>query len=258
MELTKTPPLPPTTRILIDMLIGYFYNAYQLGVPLGVQWTPSPTNPVHWLVVGPSGTGKTVFSASLVARIALHVPDTKIWVASYKDDDFFQFCHGIEGARYRFFNDSVSAIQEFKDILDARLGGDPDRSFRLLWVDELAAMVTGLPRAESTFVKDAISSTLQTGRSLNCQILVSVQRGDSAYFNNGSKENFGNLVFLGPHISKESAAMFGVDRATLSPVTGRAGYYIINGNTEAIQPIQVPIIKDTTKLKAALLNGITQ
>lgn len=245
------------TRTLIDMVIGYDYNAYRLGVPLGVQWTPSPTNPVHWLVVGPSGTGKTWYSASLASRVSLHVPDSKIWIASYKDDDFFQFCHGIERARYRYFNDSVEAIREFKEILDARLGGDPDRSFRLLWVDELAAMVTGLSKVESTFVKDTVASALQTGRSLNCQLLVSVQRADSIYFNNGSRENFGNVVFLGPNITKEAAAMFGIERATLPPVTGRAGYYIVNGNSEEIRPIQCPIIKDPSKLKVALLRGIT-
>lgn len=242
------------------MIVAYEYAAYQLGIPLGVHWTPSPTNPVHWLIVGPSGTGKTVFSASLAARIAIHVPGAKIWIASYKDDDFFQPYHDIETAksRYRYFNDSVEAIREFKAILDARLGGDPDRSFCLLWVDELAAMVTGLPKSEATFVKDAVSMTLQTGRSLNCQLLVSVQRADSVYFNNGSKENFGNIVFLGSHISKEAASMFGVERTTLPPVRGRAGYYIINGNSEAIRPIQCPIIRDTSKLKAALLDGITR
>ncbi len=239
------------------MLIGYEYNAYRLGIPLGIHWTPSPTDPPHWLVIGPSGTGKTIFSASLAARVALHVPDSKIWIATYKDDDFFQPYHGIHGVRYRYFNDSVEAIQEFHAVLEARLGGDLDRSFCLLYADELAAMVTGLSRAESTFVKDAVASILQTGRSLNCQILVSVQRADSIYFNNGARENFGNVVFLGPNITKEAAGMFGIDRATLPPVTGRAGYYIVNGNSEAIRPIQVPVIKDASKLKAALLKGIT-
>lgn len=240
------------------MVVAYEYAAYQLGIRLGVQWTPSPTAPVHTLVVGPSGTGKTVFSSSIAARCALHVPDTKIWIASYKDDDFFQFCKGVEGARYRYFNESVEAIRDFYDILQARLGGDLDRSFRLLWVDEVATMLKCLPKSEGTFVRDAISAVLQTGRSLNCQILVSALRGDSEFFNNGSRESFGNIWFLGPHISKEAAAMFGVDRATLPPVKGRAGYYIVNGNSEAIRPIQCPIIRDTTKLKAALLAGITR
>lgn len=238
------------------MIVAYEYEAYQLGIPLGVQWTPKPTNPVHWLVVGPSGTGKTWYSASIAARIALHVPQAKIWIASYKDDDFFQFCHGVEDARYRYFNDSVAAIRDFKDILDGRLGGDQDRSFRLLWIDELAAMVTGLPRADATIVKDVVSMGLQTGRSLNCQILVSVQRADSTYFNNGARENFGNVVFLGPNITKEAAGMFGIDRATLPPIRGRAGYYLVNG--DSARPIQCPIIRDTTKLKAALLDGITR
>ena len=178
-------------------------------------------------------------------------------LASYKDDEFFQFCHGIEGARYRYFNECVEAIREFYSILEARLGGEPDRSFCLLFVDELAAMVAGLPKAESVFVKDAVASILQTGRSLNYQILVSVQRADGTYFNNGARENFGNVWLLGPSITKEAAGMFGIDRATLPPISGRAGYYIVNGNSDAIRPIQCPIIRDTTKLRAALLAGIT-
>lgn len=201
------------------MIIGYECKPCQLGVYIPVYWTPSPTDPPSFLTVGPSGTGKTMFSATIAGRAVLH-HGAKLWIASYKDDDFFQFCHGIEGARYRYFNDSVEAIREFKAILDARLGGDPDRSFRLLWIDELAAMVTGLPKAEATFVKDAVSMALQTGRSLSCQLLVSVQRADSVYFNNGAKENFGNIVFCGPHISKEAAAMFGVSLATLPPPSG--------------------------------------
>lgn len=240
------------------MLVAYEYAAYQLGIPLGVHWTPSNVEPVHNLVVGPSGTGKTVFSSSIAARCALHVPDTKIWIASYKDDDFFRPFHSVNGARYRYFDQSVEAIQDFYAILQARLNGDSDRSFRLLYVDELAAMITGLPKAEATFVKDAVASILQTGRSLNCQILVSVQRADSAYFNNGARENFGNIWLLGPSITKEAAGMFGIDRAILPPVKGRAGYYIVNGNSEAIRPIQCPIIRDTAKLRAALLSGITQ
>lgn len=239
------------------MLVGYEYNAYRLGVPLGVQWAPSPTAPPHWLVVGPSGTGKTWYSAALVARLVLHRPDVKIWISSYKDDDFFQFCHDVTGVRYRYFNDSVETIREFYTILESRLGGDQDRSFRLLWVDELAAMITGLEKKSAEFVKNAVASILQTGRSLNCQILVSVQRADSTYFNNGARENFGNVVFLGPNVTKEAAGMFGIDRSTLPRVTGRAGYYIINGDSEAIRPIQVPIIKDTAKLTSALLKGIT-
>lgn len=241
------------------MLVAYEYAAYQLGIPLGVHWTPSPTNPVHTLVLGPSGTGKTVFSASLAARVALHVPDAKIWIASYKDDDFLSFCKDVEGARYGCFNDgSMAIIREFRSVLDARLGGNQDRSFRLLWVDEVATMQKCLPKADSIFVRDTISAALQTGRSLNCQVLVSLLRGDSEFFNNGARESFGNIWFLGTNISKEAAAMFGVDRATLPPVKGRAGYYIVNGNSEAIRPIQCPIIRDATKLKAALLAGITQ
>lgn len=231
--------------------------ALQDGRQESIYWAPGPTSPVHWLVVGPSGTGKTVFSATLAARIALHVPESKLWIASYKDDDFFQFCHDVEGVRYRYFEDSMEAIREFYEILEARLGGDPDRSFWLLWVDELAAMVTGLEKKQAEFVKNAVASILQTGRSLNCQLLVSVQRADSAYFNNGARENFGNAVFLGPNITKEAAGMFGIDRNTLPPVTGRAGYYIVNGDSDKIRPVQIPLIRNMDKLAAALLKGVT-
>lgn len=110
------------------MVVAYEYEAYQLGIKLGVHWTPSPTNPVHWLVVGPSGTGKTIFSATLAGRCALHVPGSRLWIASFKDDDFLQFCKGVEAAHYRYFNDSVEAIRDFYSILEARLGGHADRS----------------------------------------------------------------------------------------------------------------------------------
>ena len=244
------------TPILVDMLVAYDYNAYRLGIKLGVQWTPGPTAPPHWLVVGPSGTGKTVFSASVAARAFVH-HSAKVWIASYKDDDFFEGYHDADGARYYYFSAAVDGIRDFYTILQKRLNGDRDRSLRLLWVDELAAMVTGLEKKEAEFVKNAVASILQTGRSLNCQLLVSVQRADSTYFNNGARENFGNVVFLGSNITKEAAGMFGVDRAALPPVTGRAGYYIVNGNSEAIRPIQCPIINDDAKLKAALLKAIT-
>ena len=75
------------------MLVGYEYNSYKLGVALGVHWTPGPTAPPHWLVVGPSGTGKTVFSGQLAARMVLR-ENARLWVANYKDDNFFQFLQG--------------------------------------------------------------------------------------------------------------------------------------------------------------------
>ena len=238
------------------MLVAYDYSAYRLGVKLGVHWTPSPTAPPHWLVVGPSGTGKTVFSATIAARAAVH-HGAKAWIASYKDDDFFEGYHDVDSVRYYYFSAAVDGIRDFYDLLQGRLGGDRDRSLCFLWVDELAAMVTGLEKKEAEFVKNAVASILQTGRSLNCQLLVSVQRADSTYFNNGARENFGNVVFLGPNITKEAAGMFGIDRAALPPVAGRAGYYIVNGNSEAIRPIQCPIINDDRKLKVALFHAIT-
>ena len=238
------------------MLVAYDYGASRLGVPLGVHWTPSPTSPPHWLVVGPSGTGKTVFSSTLAARAVLH-HRAKLWIANYKDDDFFTFCQNRTGSRYYRFKAALDGIQDFYERLEARLGGDPDRSLCILWVDELAAMVTGLEKKQGEQVKNAVASILQTGRSLNMQILVSVQRADSTYFNNGARENFGNVVFLGPNITKEAAGMFGIDRDALPPVTGRAGYYIVNGNSDAIRPIQCPIVNDTAKVKEALARGIT-
>lgn len=237
------------------MMIFYQYSAYQLGIPIPIDWTPSPTAPPHWLIIGASGTGKTVCTATLLARIMLHIPESRLWIASYKDDDFFSGFQSSEGRYYRF-KEAVKGIAEFCAILEARLAGDPERTHCFLWVDELAALVTSLPKKEADFVKNAVVVILQTGRSLNCQIFVSVQRPDSTYFNNGARENFGNIVLLGGHMSKETAGMFSIDRDALLPVTGRAGYFIQNGNNEAITAIQVPVIRDTKKVKAALLDGI--
>jgi len=40
------------------------------------------------------------------------------------------------------------------------LDGDLDRSFRLLWMGELAAMVTGLEKNQAEFVKNTVASIL--------------------------------------------------------------------------------------------------
>ncbi len=98
------------------MQIAFDYAAYQLGVPLGVHWTPGPTSPVHWLIVGPSGTGKTIFSSTLAARMVIH-GNAKLWIGSYKDDDFFQFCRREQQPiRYYAFNEAVTAVEEFYHI----------------------------------------------------------------------------------------------------------------------------------------------
>lgn len=241
------------------MQILYDYNAYQLGIPLGIDWTPGPTAPVHWLVVGPSGTGKTICASSIAARCCLHMDNTTLFIASYKDDDFFSFAkeHPKGTVNYTYFNEAVEGIEAFYSILESRLAGSQDRSFCMLMVDELAAMVNSLDKKTSEHVKAMVATILQTGRSLNCQLLVSVQRADSAYFNNGARENFGMVLFLGSYITKEAAAMFGIDRDTLTPLVGRAGRLIINGDSENLCTVTVPTITDSTKLKAALLKGMT-
>lgn len=240
------------------MLVLHDYNAYQLGIPLGVHWTPSPTNPVHWLVVGPSGTGKTWVSASICARVCLHIENSRLYIADYKGDDFFERVRGDmpPEARYWRFNHAVDGVRAFYAILERRLAGDPDRTLALLWVDELAAMLTALPRKESEEVRNMVGVILQTGRSMNCQLMVSVQRPDSQHFNAGARESIGMSLYLGSKMSPEAATMMGFDRKTLPPIQGRAGYLTVNGSEP--RAVQVITIRDTTKLVAALQAGITR
>ncbi len=194
----------------------------------------------HVLIIGGSGSGKSVASMLLTAKIGLHIQDSKVWILDFKGDDNFRFLMGATGARYYQYTDCMKGLEEYYAMFQARLSGDPDRSIRLLWVDEWASMILNLPKKEAENAKSMLSTILMMGRSMGCQVLTSVQRASAELFSQGARDNYGVCLALG-NISRESAAMLGFDRDAFLPVTSIGGGHLLLNGTEQ-KSIQVPII----------------
>lgn len=211
----------------------------------------------HALIIGASGQGKTMAAALLTAKIAIYISPAKAWILDFKGDEFFDYLHGIDGIRYFSYKDCVDGLKDFYAMFEKRLSGDSDKSYRLLWIDELSAMILSLPKKEADNVKAMLASVLMMGRSLNCFVLTSVQRASAELFSQGSRDNYGINFALG-NLSRESAFTLGFEQERMVPVTKiGGGHLILNGGTQI--PVQTPIIDGNglKRMKEAIQQIIT-
>lgn len=201
----------------------------------------------HLMIVGPTGSGKTYALKILLGRISKYVPGAAVTICDFKSDDF-TFLRGC--GRYYEFVDCKQGLDDFYHTFLARQqGNNLDRSFCLLVFDEWASFLNNLEKKEAEEAKRQLSTLLMLGRSFNVHVLVSQQRADAQYFST-ARDNFSGIIALG-NLSKESALMLGFDRDKLEPVRGiGAGYMLMNGTD--LQEIQVPTVRDNTKLEGAI------
>ncbi|MBP8641212.1 MAG: hypothetical protein KBI01_10020 [Oscillospiraceae bacterium] len=228
-----------------DMLHNYNIRHY-------INWWL--TQAAHMLLVGPTGSGKTFGLKIVMARIGLYLPDAKIWLCDFKNDDFRGFM--ADNRRYFGFTNCATGLNEFYQAFEARQQGkDDSRSSLFLCFDEWASFLTMLDKKEAEDAKQKLSTLLMLGRSYNVHVLISQQRADAEYFSK-ARDNFSAVVAMGI-ITKESAAMFGFDRSEMKPVKGVGmGHMLVHG-TE-LYSIQVPIVRDTEKLDRAILHAISR
>lgn len=210
----------------------------------------------HVLIIGGSGSGKSVASMLLTAKIGLHIRDSKVWILDFKGDDNFRFLLNAAGARYYRYTDCMEGLEDYYAMFQARLSGETDRRICFLWVDEWASMILNLQKKDAENAKSMLSTILMMGRSMGCQVLTSVQRASAELFSQGARDNYGVCLALG-NISRESAAMLGFDRDTFLPVTSIGGGHLLLNGTEQ-KPVQVPIIgsRGLAQMKVDVLRAV--
>ena len=202
----------------------------------------------HLLVMGSTGSGKTYAVKLLLGRIAVHMPESKIIVCDYKNDDF-RFLEGSPS--YYSFDHCGDGLNKFFEIFQKRQRGeDSTRGFRMLVFDEWASYISSLDKKDSEDAKKLLATLLMLGRSFNCHVLVSQQRADAAYFST-ARDNFNLVIALGT-LSKEGQEMFFSSfKDALKPVKRLGeGYILING--AELRHLQVPTIRDNARLENAI------
>lgn len=215
----------------------------------------------HILIVGSSGSGKSMASLLLTARISLHIPTSKIWILDFKGDgDTFGFLDGNSACRYWRFTSCKAGLENYYAMFQERLSNSPgpDAGLCLLWVDELSSFLLNLPKKDADIAKSMLSTILMMGRSKRCQIITTVQRASAELFSQGARDNYGICLSMG-NITKESSATLGFDREAFFPVTSIGGGHLLLNGTDQ-RPIQVPYIGPSgmEKVKAAILQAVTR
>lgn len=233
----------------LDILLNQTYLSF--GISEIIKWNPEKAP--HVIVIGATGSGKTYFTKLLLGKIALHVPNSQIYVCDFKGDDDFSFLQGCSHF-YRFM-DCSNGLQEFYEHFQKRQQGEEkSKNMIVLFFDEWASYCNSLDKKVIEEEKKKLSNLLMLGRSFNVHVLISLQRADAAYFN-AARDNFNLTIALG-NLSDESKNMlFHEFKDEMLPDrTQGTGYMLTNGAN--LTSIQVPNISNMSKLQATIKEGV--
>lgn len=224
--------------------------------PIRIDLSRSP----HALITGATGSGKSIASMLMAAKVSLHFRDSQIWILDYKGDDSFSFLREFSGARYFKYMDSIHGLEKYYAVFQERLAGNPDRALRLLWADEWQSLILNMDKKDAEAAKAMLSTVLCMGRSMGCQVITSTQQASASLFAQGSgtREQYSVVLATG-NLGRESASMLGFTQETLLPVTTIGGGHLLLNGTEQ-RPVQVPFIgpRGLSQMKVDILKAVTR
>lgn len=195
-------------------------------------------------------------AALLVGHISADYPTARVWVGDAKGDDVFRPLHATESARYWRFTNTIDGLRNFYEAFQVRMQGDPDRSLNLIWLDDWSGLMMMLPKKEAEEAKAMLSALLTMGRSMGCQALLTLPRGDASLFATGSRDNIGNVLAMG-NLRPDSARMMDLDTDALVSVTSiGGGHLLVNGAQQ--YAVQVPPIRYPETLWTAIKDAVTR
>ena len=213
--------------------------------------TVSLSSHCHWLIVGGSGSGKSVF-IQYVLNSVLDMP-VELHIGDFKGSGDFSSLSPF----YAEFEACIGLIEAFyaryQEIKLHKTG-----EHILLVFDEYAGFLVWLEskdKKKAAEIKGKIAEILMQGRALSgggsAWFWCVCQRADSGYFSNGARENF--MVSIGfSNLSKESKVMLGFHAEDIpedyKPATGKA---LLSVDGRELTVLQVPKI-DISRLKLLL------
>lgn len=208
----------------------------------------------HIMTVGGTGSGKTFLNKFLIARISMGNAKAKITVLDFKADDY----HFARDAPRLFeFDRVLDGLDTFyAEFLSRQQGSNPDRSFRLLVIEELGSMLSYFDKKTSDEIKTKLANMIFMGRSFNIHLLVSTQRPDASYFNSGVRDSI-NIIFALGSLSKEGKNMLfpGFQEETKEPQSQGSGFMLVDGAN--LHSIIVPRITNTKRFEEIIKAGLS-
>lgn len=211
------------------------------------------THFINMLVIGATGTGKTVAIKILMAKILKSIPNAKLWLLDFKKFDFRDFA-GLP--RYYGFSDCVQGLKDFyaafKRQQELGIAGEPN----YLIIDEWGSFIASLDKKEAEEMKRLLAELLMLGRAYQFFPIVGIQRPDASYFSS-ARDNFQCCLALG-NLSREGRRMVFPDEVagTITQCNKREGHLYIDG--VGLEKICVANITDIGVLDAIIREAMSR
>ncbi len=169
-------------------------------------------NHISWLVCGSSGSGKSILALYILNQLQKYATD--IFIADFKNTRDYESIT----SNYGIGADCVTLFQKYYERYQAIKLGEEKGRIWFVW-DEMAGNLLWLESQDKKLVQDIKSKmgeVLMMGRELigkggergSAGIISILQRPDSSYYSNGSRENYHVKLLLGAS-SIESRKMMG-------------------------------------------------
>ena len=213
----------------------------------------------HLCCVGGTGSGKTVCILYTLYNLFKNVKEKfyniELYICDFKRSEDYV---GIS-EYYATFENITEMIEQYYEKFETTV--EKNNTVKILVIDEYSGYMVWLTqknRQKAERIKQIISTVLMMGRSRRCFVWCIQQRISASLFPSGigAIDNFQICVGMGRLSVESRKSLFAGEHMddtefeeTYHPKTGQ-GLILIDG--QAIQPIQIPYIKDKEKLKRLL------
>lgn len=206
----------------------------------------------HCLIAGRTGSGKSYAARSWIYNFLQAHPDAKLTLLDFKGEFGFS-----EGNRYYSMDRCSEGLEMFlKEMVDRQAVRTIPKTPWLLYIDELAALVTYLDKKNADLFRSRLSTIYMLSRSQNMFTLAGVQRADASTWTAGARDNLGLVMLLG-ELSKETCDMFSLDKSKLGacPYPGM-GHVLVNGSPDSLMRVHTLPIQDMNKMERAIQEAL--
>lgn len=209
---------------------------------------------INLLVVGATGTGKTVAIKVLLHKIAAHVPNAVFTILDFKQQDFAEFA-GLPG--YYGYADCVQGLEDYYASFKAQQATGKTGAPHYLVVDEWGAFILSQEKKQAEQLRAKLAELIMLSRSYNHRLILGLQRADSSHFVSGARDQFRAILALG-NLSKEQKQMLFPDfkeqmndRNSLGE-----GYLFLDG--KGIERIKVERVRDFSALSENIRQAMSR
>lgn len=195
----------------------------------------------HWLIVGDSGSGKSVLTTYLLNSL-LNIENLILYVADFKASGDYDCI----SEHYATFTDCIKLVDDFYEHFQ-RIKKHKTGEHILLIFDEYASCCLSIQdKKVLTKLQNQISEILMQGRCLpgggsafTWQIL---QRPDAEYFSHGSRQNYFVTIVM-KEIGKSTRLMLDIDEDDIpAEHIAETGHGIIVQTGKPIYAFIVPFV----------------